>query len=175
MAALSKFLGQVVWCCCPSSSKARPVQSAMFNDTQGYLPFSGLANVVVLSELPLHFLICPSGPQYHHQFYTCSVCPHHSDTHCCTNKDQCRTNHCSASTSGKRTVCFASTANQLNDDLWRWESIGNGSSWTFRLLVVVILQVIQLRPLQRNADLSPHSCLDRDSQDILSQSSRDRR
>jgi len=112
----------------------------------------------------------------HHQFHTCSVYPHHSDTHCRTGEDQCRISSCSARTSGRRTVCFALTSNHLNDGLWSWKGICHG--WfqlAIKLLMIAILQGIQLRILQSNAGLSPHSGLDMDSQDMLSQSSKSRR
>jgi len=68
------------------------------------------------------------------------------------------------------------TANHLNDGLWSWKGICHG--WFQRaigLLVVAILHGIQLRILESNAGLSPHSGLDMDSQDVLSQSSKGRR
>src|SRR6218665_1018396 len=82
----------------------------------------------------------------------------------------------SARTSGRRTVCFAMAADHLNDGLRSWKGICH--RWfqlAIGVFVVPIFQGIQLKFLQSNTDLSPHSGLDMDSQDMLPQSSKSRR
>ncbi|XP_068234311.1 uncharacterized protein [Palaemon carinicauda] len=72
-------------------------------------------------------------------------------------------------------VYFALAATHLNDNdgLWNWRGICHSSyQQAIELLMVAILQGIQLRILQSNAGLSPHSGLHMEFQDLLFQSSK---